>query len=76
MRRFGADRPNELWVTDVAEFRIPAGKVCLPPVVGCFDGMPSSWSISTSPDAEIASSSLIGARGRLDEGGPSHGAPG
>lgn len=68
MRRFGADKPNELWIADVAEFRIPAGKVYLPPVVGCFDGMPSSWSISTSPDAEIASSSLIGARGRLDEG--------
>lgn len=67
-RRFGADRPNELWIADVAEFRIPAGKVCLPPVVGCFDGMPSSCSISTSPDAEMANSSLVDARGRLDEG--------
>lgn len=65
---FRSNKPNELWITDVAEFRIPAGKVYLPPVVGCFDGMPSSWSISTSPDAEMASSSLIGARGRLDEG--------
>lgn len=25
--RFGADGPNELWITDVAEFRVPAGKV-------------------------------------------------
>jgi hypothetical protein len=29
--------------------------------VDCFDGMPLSWSISTSPDAEMANSSLLGA---------------
>ena len=28
--RFGADKPNELWITDVTEFRIPAGKAYLP----------------------------------------------
>ena len=66
--RFGADRPNGLWITDVTEFRIPAGKVYLSPIVDCFDGMPLSWSISTSPDAEMANSSLTDACGRLDEG--------
>ena len=40
--RFGADRPNELWITDVTEFRIPAGKVYLSPIVDCLDGMPLS----------------------------------
>lgn len=65
---FGADRPNELWITDVTEFRIPAGKVYLSPIVDCFDGMPLSRSISTSPDAEMANSSLIGACGWLSEG--------
>ena len=49
---FRANKPNELWITDVTEFRIPAGKVYLSPIVDCFDGMPLSWSISTSPDAE------------------------
>ena len=68
-RRFGADRPNELRITDVTEFRIPAGKVCLSPIVGCFDGIPLSWSISTSPDAETANSPPIGACGWLNEGG-------
>ena len=63
-----ADGPNELWITDVTEFRIPAGKVYLSPIVDCFDGMPLSWSISTSPDAEMANSSLIGACGWLGEG--------
>ena len=58
---FRADKPNELWVTDVTEFRIPAGKVYLSPIVDCVDSMPLSWSISTSPDAEMANSSLLGA---------------
>jgi transposase InsO family protein len=65
---FHADKPNELWITDVTEFRIPAGKACLPPIVDCFDGMPLSWSISTSPDAEMANSSLLGACKWLGEG--------
>lgn len=67
--RFHADKPNELWITDVTEFRIPAGKACLSPIVDCFDGMPPSWSISTSPDAGMADSSPLGACKRLGEGG-------
>ena len=65
---FMADAPNEKWITDVTEFRIPAGKVYLSPIVDCFDGMPLSWSISTSPDAEMANSSLLGACGWLEDG--------
>lgn len=67
--RFRAGKPNEPWATDVTEFRIPAGKACLSPVVDRFDGMPLSWSASTSPDAEMANSSLIGACRWLSEGG-------
>ena len=66
---FRADKPNELRATDVTEFRIPAGKAYLSPVVDRFDGMPLSWSTSTSPDAEMANSPLIGACGWLSEGG-------
>ena len=65
---FRADGPDEPWVTNVTEFRVPAGRACLPPVAGCFDGMPLSWSISTSPDAETADSSLLGACEWLGEG--------
>ena len=39
---FHADKPNELWITDVTEFRIPAGKAYLSPIVDRFDGMPPS----------------------------------
>lgn len=66
--RFHADEPNELRVADVTEFRIPAGKAYLSPIVDCFDGMPPSWSISTSPDAEMANSSPLGACKWLGEG--------
>ena len=57
-RNFHADAPNKLWLTDITEFRIPAGKVYLGPVVDCFDGMVVSWAISTSPNAELANAML------------------
>ena len=66
---YEGDRPNELRITGVTGFRIPDGKVCLSPIVGCLDGMPPSWSVSASPDAEMADSSLTDACGWLSEGG-------
>ena len=65
---FRADAPNELWITDVTEFRIPAGKTHLSPIIDCFDGMPISRTISTTPDAEMANSSLLGACSQLKAG--------
>ena len=45
-RRFRADEPNRLWLTDITEFRLPGGeKVYLSPIVDCFDGMPVLASI-------------------------------
>ena len=38
-RDFHSEKPNEIWLTDITEFAIPAGKVYLSPVVDCFDGM-------------------------------------
>lgn len=57
---FTAPAPNRLWVTDVTEFRLPgsARKVYLSVVLDCFDGRPASWSLGTSPTAELANSSL------------------
>ena len=42
-RDFHAEAPNRLWVTDITEFRIPAGKAYLSPVIDCHDGMPVAW---------------------------------
>ena len=57
-RDFHADHPNEKWLTDITEFHIPAGKIYLSPLIDCFDGMPVSWTIGTSPDAELVNTML------------------
>ncbi len=67
-RHFRATAPNELWPTDITEFGLPGGKVYLPPILDCFDGGPPAWSIGTSPNAELANSSLEAACGTLREG--------
>jgi len=59
-RDFHADQPNQKWVTDLCEFQIPAGKVYLSPLVDCFDGMAVSWTIGTSPNAELVNTMLDG----------------
>lgn len=65
---FAAGLPNFLWLTDVTQFSVPAGKPCLSPVLDCFDGSIVSWTTSTSPNAEMANSMLEAAI-RLTEPG-------
>ena len=67
-RDFHADAPNTKWLTDITEFAIPAGKVYLSPIVDCFDGLAVSWSIGTSPDAELVNSMLDQATATLKNG--------
>ncbi len=50
--------PNQKWLTDITEFQIPAGKVYLSPIIDCFDGLVVSWSLGTSPDAELVNTML------------------
>lgn len=57
-RDFHADKPNQKWLTDITEFHIPAGKVYLSPIIDCFDGLPVSWTIGTSPSAELVNTML------------------
>ena len=57
-RDFHATAPKEKWLPDISEFHIPAGKVYLSPMIDCFDGMVVSWSIGTSPDAELVNTML------------------
>lgn len=66
-RNFQATAPNEKWLTDISEFQIPAGKVYLSPMIDCFDGMVVSWSISTSPDAELVNTMLEAAIETVNE---------
>lgn len=67
-RNFHADVPNVKWLTDITEFAIPAGKVYLSPIVDCFDGLVTSWTIGTSPDADMVNSMLDRATETLKEG--------
>ena len=55
-RDFRADAPNAKWLTDITEFRIPAGKIGLS--IDCFDGMLANWTIGASTDAELVSTML------------------
>ena len=54
--------------TDLTEFHIPAGKVYLSPIIDCFDGMVISWTIGTSPDAELVNTMLDAAIETLQDG--------
>ena len=57
-RDFSSPQPNQKWLTDITEFHIPAGKVYLSPIIDCFDGMAVSWTIGTSPNAELVNTML------------------
>lgn len=65
-RNFHADKPNEKWLTDITEFSIPSGKVYLSPVIDCFDGMPVSWRMGVSPNANLVNAMLRDAIRTLD----------
>lgn len=67
---FSAESPNELWLTDITEFKIPddSRKVYLSPILDCFDGKLVAWSIGTRPTADLANKSLAIACESLDEG--------
>ena len=67
-RDFHAEAPNRLWVTDLTEFSIPAGKAYLSPVIDCYDGLPVAWTIGTSPNAALANGMLLDACSTLKDG--------
>ncbi len=57
-RDFHATKPSQKWLTDITEFSIKVGKVYLSLIIDCFDGMPVSWEIGTSPNADPANTML------------------
>lgn len=57
-RNFQATMPNEKWLTDITQFRIPAGTVYLSPIIDCFDGLVICWSLGTRPDADLVNTML------------------
>lgn len=67
-RDFHADAPNVKWLTDITEFSLPAGKVYLSPIIDCFDGLVVSWTIGTSPSADLVNAMLDNAISLLKAG--------
>ena len=57
-RDFHADKPNKKWLTDITEFKIGEEKVYLSPIIDCFDGMPITWTVGTSPNADLVNTML------------------
>lgn len=53
---------------DITKFSIPAGKVYLSPIIDCFDGMPVSWCLGQSPNAELVNGMLDDAVSDLHAG--------
>lgn len=66
-RNFHAEELNQKWLTDITEFHIPAGKVYLSSLIDCFDGGATSWSIGTSPDADLVNCMLDNAISTLKD---------
>ena len=66
-RDFHAEKPNQKWLTDITEFSIPSGKVYLSPMIDCFDGFLTAWTIGTAPDAVLVNEMLEKATQKLSE---------
>lgn len=60
-RKFRAENPNEVWVTDVTEFAGPDGKVYLSPMIDCFDGKVVAWNTLRSPSKALTQGMLADA---------------
>ena len=65
-----ASSPDELWLADITESHIPAGKVYLSPIIDCHDGMAVSWKTGTSPPSDLANKMLQAALNSIDEEKP------
>ena len=50
VRHFETNKPNEIWTTDVSEFKYPGGKLYLSPIFDMYDQAIISYDISTNPD--------------------------
>lgn len=64
-RRFHAQAPNRLWVTDISQFNVDGRKCWLSVIVDCFDGMVVDWKLGDRPDQELANSNLRDAAATL-----------
>lgn len=66
-RNFGAEYPNQKWVTDVTEFRMDGEKLYLSPIIDLFNGEVISYDLSYHPDFKQIKNMLAKAFERVPE---------
>lgn len=64
-RKFKADKPNKIWVTDVTEFKAGNKKLYLSPILDLYNSEIVSFSTSSRPDTKFTNRSLNKAIERL-----------
>lgn len=64
-RRFRADKPNQLWFTDITQFSLPGFKCYFSVIIDYLDGQVVAAQLGESPDAELANATLEAALKRL-----------
>lgn len=57
-RNFFATEPNTKLLTDITEFSLCDGKVYLSPLIDCYTGTPITYTIGTSPSAQLTNTML------------------
>ena len=57
-RNFKVTKPFEKTLTDISEFAMCDGKVYLSPLIDCYDGLPITWTIGTSPNTMLTNTML------------------
>lgn len=59
-REFKVNKPNEVWVTDVTEFKVSKGdrKLYLSPIMDLFNSEIIAYNLSTSPTVKFTTDSL------------------
>lgn len=64
-RKFGADRPNRKWATDVTEFRVGDKKLYLSPILDLYNGEIVAYQVAKRPLFKMVDSMLSKAFVRL-----------
>lgn len=64
-REFDIKHPNEVWVTDVTEFKVGEKKIYLSPILDLYNSEVISYSISSNPTTKFTSDSLREAVSKL-----------
>ncbi|AVF37990.1 integrase (plasmid) [Rahnella sikkimica] len=67
-RQFGAEHPNEKWVTDVTEFKVNGKKLYLSPIMDLYNGEIIAYNLATRPLPSMVKAMLTDALKVLTEG--------